>query len=344
MKTIKTIIVSLFFLLVPTCLQSGWGFFSWKSKSAEQTSVISKVSKRQRKKLKPDAAVAHNAATGNFTEHKIVLQVPEPDGTIITRNGELILRPGAKATVLLAHGFKHDKRHSKALRVLFPHYNTIIFDFRAHGDKAHGQTCSFGAQEIREIKAAADFVKHHPKIGSLPLFGYGVSMGAVALIEAQAKHSLFEGVILDSPFESMEHVVKRGIAKLSWCIMGIDVLKPIRFILERSMFSPYADGVLRFLLRMCAGMDTQATATSLRPVEPIRSIKNITIPTLVIGCYQDNLTPPEIVARVYKEALRRSLSELWLVEGKGHVDAFFSHPEQYIKKVNEFVNNVLQTL
>ena len=270
--------------------------------------------------------------------------MPEPDGTILTRNGELIIRPGARATVLLAHGFKHDRRHSKALRVLFPHYNTIIFDFRAHGDKAEGQTCSFGSQEVREVKAAADFVKNHSKIGSLPLFGYGVSMGAATIIEAQSQYHLFEGIILDSPFESMEHVVKRGLAKLSCCFFGIDFLRPVRYLLAHMMFSPYADGILRFLLRMFAGMDTQTTATSLRPFEPIKSIKKITIPTLIIGCYQDNLTPPEVVARVYKEALRRSLSELWLVEGKGHVDAFFSHPEQYIKKVNEFVTNVLQTL
>ena len=350
MKRDKLVQYTVFFLLAGLLaqeLEAGRGLFGSKQASTKQDAALGstkRTSKRSRKKLKPDIAVAEHAALGDFTEHKIVLQIQEPDGTVLTRNGELIIRPQAKATVLLAHGFKHDKRHSKALRVLFPHYNTIIFDFRAHGDKAHGQTCSFGAQEVREVKAAADFVTSHPSLKNLPLFGYGVSMGAVALIEAQSQFNLFEGIILDSPFESMEYVVKRGLTKITYSLFGWDVLKPIRYLLERVMFSPYADWVLRFLLRNAAGMDTHTTATSLRPVEPIKSIKSITIPTLVIGCNQDHVTPPEIVARVYKEALHRSLSELWLVDGKGHVDAFFSHPEQYIKKVNEFITNVLQTL
>ena len=276
----------------------------------------------------------------DMIQHKIVLQVPEPDGSILTRNGELVIRPGARATVILAHGFKHDKSSTKALRVLFPH-NTLVFDFRAHGEKTDGQCCSFGAGEVADLKAAADFVKNHPEIGHLPLFAFGASMGASTIIETQAQHKIFDGIIVDSPFESMEDVIGRGLQKVHWNFFGYDLFAPLRRLLERNMFHPYVDNILRFVLRVRSDMDTAHVVTCLRPVNPVESIKKITIPIFLIGCNQDTLTPPAGIKNIY-DGIAHTNTQLWLADGKGHVDAFFSHPELYTKKVNDFMAMVIK--
>ncbi len=285
--------------------------------------------------------LAFQAHANEMTEHKIVLQVLEPDGSMITRSGELVIRPDARATVILTHGFKHDKSSTKALRVLFPHYNTLVFDFRAHGDNVVGQCCSFGSQEVADLKAAADFVLNHPDIGHLPLIGYGASMGAATIIEAQARHELFDGIVLDSPFESMEDIITRGLSHVRCIIFGYDILAPLRRLLERNMFHSCVDKVLRFLLRRSANMDSADVVTCLKPVCPAESIKQISIPTFLIGCNQDTLTPPEGIKKIYA-GIQHPNTQLWLVDGRGHVGAFFSHPEVYTQKVNDFIFNVIK--
>ena len=281
------------------------------------------------------------AQADEMVEHPIVLQVREPDGTVLTRNGELVIRPEARATVILTHGFKHDKSHTKALRVLFPNYNTLVFDFRGHGENIAGQCCSFGSNEVADLKAAADFVINHPEIGQLPLFGYGASMGASTLIETEARFNVFDALVLDSPFESMEDVIKRGLSKVTYPVGTVDLLAPLRRILERNMFHPYVNNVLRWVLRGNAGMDTAEVVTCLRPVCPAESIKQIAIPMFLIGCNQDTLTPPEGIKKMYNN-INHTNTHMWLVDGKGHVGAFFSHPELYTKKVNDFMANVLK--
>ena len=274
-------------------------------------------------------------------EHKIVLQVPEQNGKIITRNGELVVCPEAKATVILVHAFKGDKNQTKTFRVLFPQCNTVVFDFRAHGDKREGQCCSFGMNEVADLKAAADFVRNHPDLKKVPLFAYGASMGAATIIETQAQHNLFDGIIVDSPFESMEDVIKRGLSKIHYELFGKDILRPIRRILERNMFSPVVDKALKYIMRVNTGMTSDQVVTCLKPVRPIDSIQHVTVPMLMIGCNQDTLTPPEGVRKMYDIAKRPNV-QLWLTDGRGHVDSYFSHPEEYTTRINDFITSAIR--
>ena len=278
---------------------------------------------------------------------EVVLQVPEDDkGHVSLRRGELITRSNAPATVILFHGFKCKRSDVRPLRTfMFPDYNTFIFDFRAHGMHAHpSECCSFGVDEVKDVKAAVDFVRTHPQLKDKPVIAYGISMGAAAAIEAQSRYDnrLFDALIIDSPFDSMENVVGRGLHNLRYTILGIDILLPLRTLLKKAMYSPFVDMILKALLRL-VGLDGTPVSTCLKPVSPIESIKHVTVPCLIIGCSQDETTPVEAFEAVYENAATDQ-KELWIVDGHGHLDTFFHKPEEYIHKVRDFLTRILSDL
>jgi alpha-beta hydrolase superfamily lysophospholipase len=277
----------------------------------------------------------------------VVLQVPEDDaGHIMLRRGELILRSDSPATVILFHGFKCRRSDVRPLRTfMFPDYNTLIFDFRAHGVHARkGECCSFGVDEVKDVKAAVDFVRSHPQLKDKPVIAYGISMGAAAVIEAQASYDnrLFDAIIIDSPFDSMENVINRGLNNVRYIIFGYDILKTVRILLQKSLYSPIMDTILKTCLRL-VGLDATSISTCLKPVCPVESIKQITVPCFIIGCSRDETIPVEAFEKVYENA-GTTEKELWIVDGNSHVDTFSHRPEEYIYKVRAFVTRVLSDL
>lgn len=285
--------------------------------------------------------------SGRHELQHVVLQVPEDDkGTILLRRGELVLRPNAVATVILFHGFKCKRSDMRPLRTfIFPDYNSLIFDFRAHG--AHvlgGECCSFGVDEVKDVKASVDFVKNHPLLKDKPIIAYGISMGAAAAIEAQSRYhnTLFDAMIIDSPFDSMENVIIRGLNKFKYTIFGCDILKPSRTLMQKALYSPVMDKILKALLRL-VGLDATPVATCLKPVSPIESIKHVTVPCLIIGCSKDETIPVGAFEKVYENAATTK-KELWIVDGDTHVDTFSCRPEEYIQKVRGFLSTILSDI
>ena len=337
-KVEKIIVISIVLLAIGGCIS--WLIFGGqkKSKTIHTRSFEKHLSTFNNRSLK-------KSERHGFEE--VVLQVPEDDkGHVSLRRGELITRSNAPATIILFHGFKCKRSDVRPLRsFMFADYNTLIFDFRAHGVHAHpNECCSFGVDEVKDVKAAVDFVRTHPQLKDKPVIAYGISMGAAAAIEAQSRYDnkLFDALIIDSPFDSMENVVGRGLHNLRYTLLGIDVLLPLRTLLKKAMYSPFVDTILKALLRL-VGLDGTPVSTCLKPVSPIESIKNVTVPCLIIGCSQDETTPVEAFESVYENAATDQ-KELWIVDGHGHLDTFFHKPEEYIHKVRDFLTRIVSDL
>ncbi len=273
---------------------------------------------------------------------KVALQVQEEDGSVLVRPGELLLRPNAKGTVLLCHGFKRDLTDTRVIRTLFPEYNTLIFDFRAHGAHKGSECCSFGQHEVRDIQAAVQFIREHEKLRDLPLFGYGMSMGAATLILAQAQDPLFDALILDSPFDAMENVINTGLERLTFSIGGYDMAAPLKKVLSWYAFNPNMNGTLKFLLKT-VGMDATDVATCIQPVKPAQAIAQVQVPCFIIGCEADQQVPKDAFVRVHAAAPSTG-KQLWISAGRGHVDSYFSQPEEYREKITAFLNAMLDQL
>ncbi len=181
------------------------------------------------------------------SEEQITFYVPKDDTSheMVARKGLLIKRPQAQATVLICHGFMCSKYETSFVRSIFGPsddgliLNTMIFDFRAHGEDSQGQTCSFGKNEALDVIAAAQFLKNQPDLQGKPLIVYGFSMGAVASILAQSqRQNLFDFAIWDCPFDSFSNVINRAVDKLSFTCCGYEIQLPGRKFFNRYAYNP----------------------------------------------------------------------------------------------------------
>ncbi len=258
----------------------------------------------------------------------------------IARKGVLAIKNDAPATVLLLHGFGNDKFDVGPFRLIFKDYNAMTFDFRAHGESKEDQISTLGHDEVYDIFAAVDFIKTHPKLKGKPVFAYGLSMGAATSIEAQSLDpSLFDAMVLDAPFMSSEEVIKQGVDKLKFSLLGYEFNLPGKKLLEKYAFNPYVQPVLKWAMKVLASFDSDRIETFVKPILPIESIKKVTVPVFFIVCKNDQRVTKESVENIFKN--HPGISQLWVTEGRKHCDSIFHDPECYADMVNKFYRSVL---
>jgi hypothetical protein len=273
---------------------------------------------------------------------KIIFQsrTSEDDATIIEREGLLVVKPHARATVLICHGFMCSKHDVGFLRDIFRDFNTFTFDFRAHGERSSGQICTFGRDEQFDVIGAAHILHQHAALKDKPLLVYGFSMGSVATICALAREQdLFDAAVLDCPFDSSDAIIRRSIDKLTFSVAGFEFGLPGKDLLKKYAYNSYVQSFIKHSLKTVAKMDTLEIETNIVPLNTVEFAKKITIPAFFIACKNDDRAPVEAVKAVYDAAL--GIKRLWITNGRRHFDSFFYNPEKYRFKINHFVTNVL---
>lgn len=150
--------------------------------------------------------------------------------------GWYIPAENAKGTVILCHG--HASNKSKILcETEYFHelgYNTLSFDFRAHGN-SEGNICTIGFRETNDLKAAYDFVE---KGKEKNIILYGVSMGAATILKAIPEHGLKPAqVILECPFASLYDAVHGRLRSMHIPAHPIAELLTLWGSMERSMWA-----------------------------------------------------------------------------------------------------------
>lgn len=273
------------------------------------------------------------------------------DHKTMMRYGFLVKQPDAPATILICHGFMCDKVDIGFLRMaLFSSYNVVIFDFRAHGQGVEqDQCCTFGRDEAYDVMGAVNYIRSRHDLKDLPLIGYGFSMGAVAAIQAQSTYEktknekspekFFDAMILDCPYDSSENVIKQGLNKLKINFCGYTFDIPGKSFLEKYAFNPYVQTLLKSALKTIAQMDATATNTYIHVVNPVYSIRNVSVPCFFIHCRHDEKVSVDAAYRIYQNA--SCYKRLWITEGRRHFDSFFYYPEKYKYKVNCFIEHVI---
>jgi alpha-beta hydrolase superfamily lysophospholipase len=279
------------------------------------------------------------------TVETIALNVPKHRNSSkrIVRYGKLVRYEDAIGTILICHGFMCDKFDVGFLRHMFPQgqFNFMTFDFRAHGECAEGQRCTFGKDEACDVITAGKFLKNHPKLKGKPVLVYGFSMGAVAAIEAQAlENTLFSAMVLDCPFDSSENIIKRNLESLQFTFCGFDFSIPACNLLQKYAFHPYVQSLIKGILKTVSNLDTKSVEMRMYPLNPAESAHNITVPVCLIHCKNDEKVPVESIKRVY-EGVGSQYKMLWLTNGRRHFDSYFYNPEKYILMVRSFLDHVI---
>lgn len=259
------------------------------------------------------------------------------------RKGFLALRPAAVGTVIICHGYTQSKLESFFLKTMLPHFNVLAFDFRAHGDLIdEKQFSTIGRDEIFDVEGAVAFVKSHPELQGKPIFGFGFSMGAVALLQAQAEFgNLFDALILDSPFDSSTDCMSRSIDRiLSYTIFGRTYRLPGKKLLMKAMYNDRMRPFVKALFQKASGMNPNKISTKFVQVAPIEQADKVTIPCMFISCENDKSVLVDCVRRLY-DTVHSSFKRLWITQGPKHCGSCLAQPEQYSHKVNKFLKKVL---
>lgn len=215
----------------------------------------------------------------------------------------------AKGTVILCHG--HASNKSKILcEADYFHalgYNTLSFDFRAHGN-SDGNICTIGFRETNDLKAAYDFVA---KGNEKNIILWGVSMGAATILKAIPEHGLKPArVILECPFASLYDAIQGRL---------------------RSMHIP-AHPVSE-LLALWGGMQRSMWVFGFRPSE---SAKQLTMPVLLNWGAKDPRVLRHETDAIF-ENLGTSRKQLVVFENSAHQSFCMNENAKWQASINRFL-------
>jgi fermentation-respiration switch protein FrsA (DUF1100 family) len=247
---------------------------------------------------------------------EVPVTIKTKDG--IERNGILTIRKNALGNVLLCHAAGYDKTTMEPfVDKVFKEYNCLRFDFRRHGENSKDQYSTIGRKEIYEVQAAVEFLKTHEATKGLDLYGFGHSMGAAALIHAEAMQPTFKGLILQSCFEKLRTQIKHHFSIFRWSIFhGFVFTGPVRL---------FAKWVYRI------------KAARFNPVDLIGKVK---APLFLIHAENDTFTPFDAYLSLTKAAHPSNLKETWAPKLGGHSKIFSTYPELYCEKCIHFLRGI----
>ena len=132
---------------------------------------------------------------------------PYEDVVLRSKNGRLAAwfgpLPAARGVVILCHGYTSDRSRLRPEAGYFRRlgYAVLLLDFSGNGASAGYQT-TVGYREADDVVAAYKWAQARQP--GRPVVLYGVSMGAVAILRAEAKLGLRPAAnILECPYGSM---------------------------------------------------------------------------------------------------------------------------------------------
>lgn len=217
--------------------------------------------------------------------------------------------PSAKGTVILFHGYNGAKDGPLPEAAYFRSlgYNTLLMDFRAHGN-SQGNLCTVGYHEAEDVMLAYKFVQ---KKGEKHIFLWGVSMGAAAILRAVPVYQLQpEKVFLECSFATLTDAVKSRMRAVH--LPG----------------SPLAE-----MLTFWGGVENGFWGLGHNPAE---YAKEITVPALVCWGKHDPRVTSQETQDIYRQ-LGTAQKKLVIFEKSGHQSFCRNEGEKWKNAVRTFL-------
>lgn len=248
------------------------------------------------------------------------------EDVVFSARGSLRLRgwflpPATKHSLLICtHGLFRNRIEMlpRIVPLVRAGYGALLYDSRSHGTSDRGIT-SLGYYERNDVLGAIQYVRQrYQDAADQPgIVLVGVSMGALATLEAAAESGDYEALILDSPFAS----VREAVMTHSWLLMK----------LPRYTFPP----LFMYWFRRLAAFDVERLDAhkALAKVRPV--------PLLLIASEGDERIGPGVARDLYRE----SSSPVKRIEifGKDvpHGAAARIHLDEYSALLLSFVESAL---
>jgi len=232
-------------------------------------------------------------------------------GWFIKGNGK-----GRVPTVIICHGLGANRSDFTELAAGLSRngYNTLLFDFRGHGESER-KASSFGYLEQRDLLGAIRYVKERKDVDAEEIAVYGFSMGGAVAILTAAETSDIKGVIADSSFTTLR---EQGERLFSGSFLPSSIfLRPITWMYE-------------LYFRLDAG--------KVAPIDRIHDISPRGV--MIIGGGEDEQMPSSDAMRLFAAA--GEPKELWLIPGAVHGGTVYMAGDEYRKRVLRFLDTHLK--
>jgi len=220
--------------------------------------------------------------------------------------------PGSNgATVILGHTLKGSRvvMLPDAATLSQRGYNVLMFDWRGEG-LSDGDTISFGQFEVRDMKAAVDYLIDQKKVDPQRIGAEGESLGGSVVILAAAQDPRIKAVISISSFTSLQDVADfqtRGL--------------------------PFVGALAMQIGQQQAGVD----ASQARPIDVVCRISPR--PLLLIYGANEDFLPPDSAAKMSAAAC--DPKQLWVVPGAGHGGFRDVVPQEFAARIVAFFDHNL---
>jgi uncharacterized protein len=221
---------------------------------------------------------------------------PSLDGTFL--EAWYLPRRDARAVAVLFHGYGGTKgdllREARAFHELG--VAAFLVDFRGGGGSA-GDESSIGFHEAQDVRAATAYARTLP--GRLPVVVYGISMGAAAVLKADAEEPLgARALVLECPFDRLLTTVDH------------------RFEERHVPAFPLSN-----LLVFWGGWRQGFDAFAHNPVDYARRVRT---PTLLLSGSEDQLVTPDEAGDIARALA--GPKELVVCPGVPHASCLRGHP------------------
>jgi alpha-beta hydrolase superfamily lysophospholipase len=217
-----------------------------------------------------------------------------------------------QAAVVLVHG--HGSNRAALLptaEILARHgYGLLMIDLRAHG-QSKGDVVTYGYHEWQDVVAAMEYLKNRSDIHPDRIGLLGQSMGGSVIIRAAARSDVPRAMVVESTFRDMTSAVDDAFDNMS----GLPQW-------------PFASLVV--------WMAERAVGEDISELDSARDMATLDLPVFIIHGTDDELMPLE-----HHDALLRAANDpklSWIVEGMGHVSPALFTPNEYERRLIEFLD------
>lgn len=215
--------------------------------------------------------------------------------------------PKNGTVILLAHGYSGHRPEDIHAMFAQNGYGVLAWDFRAHGASG-GEISTLGYFEQLDVEAALDFALAQPDVKHVG--AWGGSMGAATVILAAADHPQIEAVISDSAFPTLEEIMKLN--------------TPVKIMQPAIIF-----------------FDDWFSGAEVDQVSPVNEIGRISPrPVFIIDGWDGAAIAMNSPYRLFDAA--GEPKQLWAEDGVPHLGTYGHDPQEYKKRVIEFLDQYLK--
>jgi len=269
--------------------------------------------------------VIHNPASGRTQEQRPAVLQDESqlanlaDITLTTRDGVRLAAwyfPSQnRAAVILLHGYKANRSTLLPIAaMLIRHgYGVILPDFRGHGD-SEGELITFGHDEVRDVKAAHQYLLTRSEVDPERIGLLGNSMGSATALLYAAETPTIKAVVAQSPYATLDDMVQANVRRLN--LPTFPLAPMMMFFIERKFGFP---------------------VNTLAPIHHIGQISPRAVLILMGG--KDTWVNPEGGRQLYAAA--GEPRELWFEPELGHVEFHEKRAAEFEERIVAFFDKYL---